>query len=358
MPYFHLYIVVKENEKKRYFLPWNQSEKTLGEVVEAYEKNDRFMLSGRVYYPSHIDKLTVFESDKRYRDLILPNGKSPVGQNASLIAKSFKAKKVQGVRIVTNKFFKLPPKGKVDKNPMRDSMQEQPEIMAYCSQCGFSQGIFENESDMRRKIAVQKKCPECAAVFGFLRDGRIWNLRWEPLSLEKQETAEVTPNPSANIKQMVANQITAEPELNKNIFIVHGKDHKPVKELMVMLNSLGFKPIVLFDQASAGLTIAEKLEKYGEKIGYAFVLLTPDDIGAGPEELVKAPESLKKRARQNVVLEFGYLMGKLGRNRICCLYKGDIELPSDMQGICYVHFNESVFEVMEMIVKERKEAYE
>jgi predicted nucleotide-binding protein len=142
---------------------------------------------------------------------------------------------------------------------------------------------------------------------------------------------------------------------------------------MAMLNELGFNPIVLHEQASGGLTIAEKLEKYAGKIGYAFIILTPDDIGAPVGELEQAfsniektfdtiqaiqrelSRTFKRRARQNVVLEFGYLMGRLSREKICCLYKGDIELPSDMHGICYVHFNNSVNEVKDMVLKELKE---
>jgi predicted nucleotide-binding protein len=68
--------------------------------------------------------------------------------------------------------------------------------------------------------------------------------------------------------------------------------------------------------------------------------------------LIEAFDRLKDRARQNVVLEFGYFIGKLGRGRVCCLYTGSIELPSDMHGICYVHFDNSINEVKETILKE------
>jgi predicted nucleotide-binding protein len=64
----------------------------------------------------------------------------------------------------------------------------------------------------------------------------------------------------------------------------------------------------------------------------------------------------KNRARQNVVMELGYFIGKLGRSKVCCLYKGDIELPSDMQGICYLHFKNSVDEVKDTIIEELKAA--
>jgi len=74
------------------------------------------------------------------------------------------------------------------------------------------------------------------------------------------------------------------------------------------------------------------------------------------EEASRIIKLLKPRARQNVVLEFGYFMGLLGRDRVCCLYKGNVELPSDMHGIVYISFKESVTEVRNKIIKELKAA--
>ena len=47
------------------------------------------------------------------------------------------------------------------------------------------------------------------------------------------------------------------------------------------------------------------------------------------------------RARQNVVFELGYFMGKLGRERVCPLFKGEVEKPSDIDGIVYVPMDNS-----------------
>lgn len=38
------------------------------------------------------------------------------------------------------------------------------------------------------------------------------------------------------------------------------------------------------------------------------------------------------RARQNVIFEWGYFVGRLGREHVFALKKGDVELPSDIQG--------------------------
>lgn len=158
------------------------------------------------------------------------------------------------------------------------------------------------------------------------------------------------------------------PPLSNKVFIVHGRNHKPMKELKAMLSKFGLNPIVLHEQPSGSRTIVEKLEKYSN-VGYAFVILTPDDVFIptvlGHEvdkkkgtikELHFLTSQLNRRARQNVVLEFGYFMGKLSRDRVCCLYKGDVELPSDMHGIVYIPFEESVNEVKDRIIKELKAA--
>lgn len=74
----------------------------------------------------------------------------------------------------------------------------------------------------------------------------------------------------------------------KDVFIVHGRDHTPMKELKTMLLEFGLKPIVLHEEASGGLTLAEKLEKHSRDVGYAFAILTPDDIGCQEADLIKA----------------------------------------------------------------------
>jgi len=143
---------------------------------------------------------------------------------------------------------------------------------------------------------------------------------------------------------------TSERIMSNKVFIVHGRSHKPMRELKAILKEFGLKPIVLHEQASGSLTVVEKLEKYSD-VGYAFVILTPDDIGSSSDAVFTSP-----RARQNVVLEFGYFIGLLSRDMVCCLYKGEVELPSDMHGIVYIPFKDSVEEARDIIIKELKEA--
>lgn len=101
------------------------------------------------------------------------------------------------------------------------------------------------------------------------------------------------------------------------------------------LEKIGLKPVILHEQQNSGRTLIEKFETYSGDIAFAVVLLTPDDVGAANT----ASRSLRPRARQNVILELGYFMGRLGRAGVCALHKGGIELPSDYQGIVYIEMD-------------------
>jgi len=119
--------------------------------------------------------------------------------------------------------------------------------------------------------------------------------------------------------------------LSKDVFLVHGHDGGAKSEVARFLEKLALYPIILHEKPSKGQTIIEKVEAHSN-VGFAVVLLTPDDIGYR-----KGKSSKKKnRARQNVVLELGYFLGKLGRTRVAALLKGTVELPSDFTGVLYI----------------------
>jgi predicted nucleotide-binding protein len=92
-------------------------------------------------------------------------------------------------------------------------------------------------------------------------------------------------------------------------------------------------PIILHEQASQGRTVIEKVEAHGE-VAFAVILLTPDDEGC-----VKGA-SPAPRARQNVLLELGYFIGRLGRQNVCAFKRGDLEIPSDFGGVVYETYDE------------------
>jgi predicted nucleotide-binding protein len=132
----------------------------------------------------------------------------------------------------------------------------------------------------------------------------------------------------------------------QKVFIVHGHDDVSKLELARFLFQKGLEPIILHEQPNSGRTIVEKFEKDTLNVEYAFILLTRDDLCDGQNF----------RARQNVILELGYLWGKLGRHNVCCLYKGEVELPSDIHGIIYIKFKETIEEVYHKIETELKKA--
>jgi predicted nucleotide-binding protein len=110
------------------------------------------------------------------------------------------------------------------------------------------------------------------------------------------------------------------------VFVVHGRDEATKVSIVRFLEEIGLEPFVLDDQPGLGRTAFEVIEE--AKAEYAIVLLTPDDyLGEGA------------RARQNVVLELGYFIGRLGRNRVCSLYRPPIELPSDFHGALYIEMD-------------------
>jgi predicted nucleotide-binding protein len=119
---------------------------------------------------------------------------------------------------------------------------------------------------------------------------------------------------------------------SREVFIVHGHDETLKLEAARFVEGLGLKVVILSEQANKGRTVIEKFEAHAGSAGFAIVLLTPDDFGGAASG---APES-RPRARQNVILELGYFIGKLGRTHVCALYKGNLELPSDIDGFVYI----------------------
>lgn len=125
--------------------------------------------------------------------------------------------------------------------------------------------------------------------------------------------------------------------LKVRVFIIHGHDDGAKQSLARFIESLGLTAVILHEQTWGGRTVIENFERHAN-VGFAIALLTPDDLGQSISE--KAP-TLRPRARQNVIFELGFFIGKLGRDRVAVLYKshpekGHIEIPSDYQGIRYV----------------------
>jgi predicted nucleotide-binding protein len=117
------------------------------------------------------------------------------------------------------------------------------------------------------------------------------------------------------------------------IFLVHGHDQAVLQEVARILERLDQDVIILREQPNRGRT----------GVGFAVILLTPDDRGRPASS---SRDAQQPRARQNVILELGYFLGRLGRcltivgtegrSRACALYRQGVEIPSDYSGVLYV----------------------
>jgi predicted nucleotide-binding protein len=173
-------------------------------------------------------------------------------------------------------------------------------------------------------------------------DSIIERLELIPLAIQVAPAADAALPPSAHPR-------------SKKVFVVHGHDEVAKTSLEVFLHEIGLEPVVLHRQADEGLTVIEKFEKHSE-VGYAFILLTPDEVAYLAAEASK-PEADRKtefRARPNVIFEFGYFVGKLGRSRVCCLYTGNVSLPSDISGMIYKKYEKNIEEVAYSVIKDLK----
>jgi len=135
--------------------------------------------------------------------------------------------------------------------------------------------------------------------------------------------------PAASLAPAMAYEETP---LSDEVFVVHGHVDAARLEVCALMTKAGLHPIVLHEQPNKGQTVIEKLEAHSN-VGFAVVLLTPDDVG-GAAGGVQQP-----RARQNVIAELFYFIGKLGRSRVCALKAGDLEIPSDVGGVVYVPYD-------------------
>lgn len=143
----------------------------------------------------------------------------------------------------------------------------------------------------------------------------------------RERLAEMPPSPSiADLVNAPRQMVVTETEKSRRIFVVHGHDDGPREAVARFLEKMGFDPIILHERANQGRTVIEKVEAHSD-VAFAVVLLTPDDEGCVK---VGTPEP---RARQNVLLELGYFIGKLTRARVCTLKAGELEIPSDWRGV-------------------------
>ncbi|MDR0946348.1 MAG: nucleotide-binding protein [Ruminococcus sp.] len=141
---------------------------------------------------------------------------------------------------------------------------------------------------------------------------------------------------------------TSNNRIQKKIFIVHGHDDTMKFAVKDVITSLKLTPIILHEQPNKGRTIIEKFEQLSEDVGFAIVLLSADD----------EMKDGKFRARQNVILELGYFVAKLGRDRVVALYdtSKEVDIPSDISGVLYEPYDNPNGAWKNEIVQELKAA--
>ncbi|MDP5273225.1 nucleotide-binding protein [Chengkuizengella axinellae] len=127
------------------------------------------------------------------------------------------------------------------------------------------------------------------------------------------------------------------PSSNK-IFIVHGHDEEMKLNVARTVERLNLEAIILHEYPDRGRTVIEKLMDESADVSFAIILLSPDDVGRA-----KDSQEDSYRARQNVVLELGMFIGKLGRDRVLTLLKesDNFEKPSDIAGVIYTKYDGS-----------------
>lgn len=283
MQYYHVYIKAgKPPHEPWSVIAFNRSADFVRDrYVSPYMKGKPFHFAGSPVKPSEIILIFVFCSNVPIKDLILPNGKTPLDEpiDADYIALAFLQTKVKNVEEVTEEFITSAPE-------------------------------IEKETE------------------------------------------------KASSESFAGN--------DKKVFIVHGRDETQALRLQKHLRARNVDAEMFedFKERSGSNTIIELLEYIWKKAGYAFIITTAEDFGVLRDEFEKSKndmfrgikeievtkvcnllESLKTRARQNVVFEFGLFMGALGRDNVCCLLQeGTQERPSDIDGILYTAFTKSVEE--------------
>jgi predicted nucleotide-binding protein len=159
----------------------------------------------------------------------------------------------------------------------------------------------------------------------------------------EEKRDDITPDSSA--VPLAKEQIL---DSNRNVFIVHGQDEVNLPKLERLLHERwNLIPIVLREEPGKGRTLIEKFEQVALMAIYAFAIFTPDDQ-------IEMSGGKYAQARPNAVFELGWFYGKLGRDRVCILFKSGTKIHSDLDGISRIEFNIDVTEKLAQIEKELK----
>lgn len=220
--------------------------------------------------------------------------------------------------------------------PIMDSISA---IIQLCKDSKGDTYLFRYRGDVHRQLEQWVDSPEGMDIQLHVNIAHIYaiveNVKNRLLEWTIENNAELNEN-----KIHIANDSRHRSERYSKVFIVHGHDGELRESVARIIEKQGIIPIVLFEQPNQGATIIEKFENNSE-VNAAICLFTADDMGKGKNE-----EQIKLRARQNVVFESGFFIGKLGRSNIIIVADDDVELPSDLQGVVYTNTNNWRFDIL------------
>jgi hypothetical protein len=248
-----------------------------------------------------------------------------------------------------------PPQGKSTISPLKgiELIKRQIEAGKALISQSFDSATYESWENVTKSYlekAFGTNHPNATTLieygkFGFFPSNKSaqWWASWRAQNLQGQLILlegfiDVLTTEAELNEPLLAASITPDRTVSRKIFLVHGHDTALQQTVARFLEKLELEVIILDEQPSQGRTIFQKFSDHSD-VGFAVVLLTGDDIGG---KKGTAPEDLSHRARQNVILELGFFLGKLGTARVCALYQSGVEIPSDIAGVVYVPLEGSV----------------
>ncbi len=176
-------------------------------------------------------------------------------------------------------------------------------------------------------------------------------LNWWPTTETLQIQGKKPDNFRADLAQAIGSAASFKQSSSgqSRIFVVHGADNDALAQLELVLFKLGVQPLVQKDVDGKGKSLFTALmENIATESDFAIVLLTPDDYGYRNSE---AETEKRPRARQNAILEAGMALAKLGQDRVAIIKKGALEIPSDLEGLIRIEYNNQVKEIAAKIAQ-------
>ncbi len=301
MPYYFVVIKYRMEDEKKFDAEWqiNLSEEQLRRrYVSPYINETQMIISGRKVPFSAICEMHIAETEKNI---------GGIGRFWDHVNHKMKL----WFRDVDESV----------KNPSEP--QEWKMIMDAWREYVYEHGGIEVTADF---LTIAEKVTEKqSAVLSRIRNSSIVEAQSENEKMIK--ALPNVPTPSLSLSE----------EARTKVFVVHGRDEAMKQAVARTIEQLELKPIILHEEADQGRTIIEKFTQCSD-VGFSVVLMSPDDL-AYPKEA--KPEEAKLRARQNVILELGYFLGKLGRKNVMALYKQDkdFEIPTDFAGVVYTSYD-------------------